>query len=206
MTGGLVALVVVVGVALLLRARGVREKRSRGMLTKPAARPRLEQAQEKRGAGRDRLVLAVTSDGFAFVPDHHVVRVLPPPEEGEEWKVGAKLKAALETVAMGQGWSPGDIRGVRVVRGEFEEGPWRLEALGRDGEYMQYGFETPEEARAAKELLERLGIVELGHDEEGRPMPPSAEQFAEGRRIYLETAAQLELPDDEAGERQEGRP
>jgi len=47
--------------------------------------------------------------------------------------------------------------------------------------------------------------VQLGEDEDGRRMPPSAEQFAEARRIYLETAAQLELPDEE-GERQEGKP
>ena len=28
-------------------------------------------------------------------------------------------------------------------------------------------------------------------------MPPSSEQFAEARRVYLETEAALELPDDE---------
>jgi hypothetical protein len=119
-------------------------------------------------------VVAVTSDGRAFVPDHHVVRVLPPAEEGEEWKVGARLKAALETVAIGAGWSPGDFRGARVVRGEYEEGPWLLEALGRDGEYITFSVrELQDAANAAKDLFERLDIVELGEDEDGRPMPPS---------------------------------
>jgi hypothetical protein len=153
----------------------------------------------------DRLVVAVTSDGRAFVPDHHVVRVLPPAEEGEDWKVGSRLRAALETVAIGAGWSPGDFRGARVVRGEYEEGPWMLEALGRDGEYITFPFETSDAANAAKDLFERLDIVELGEDEDGRPMPPSAEHFAEARRINLETAAQLELPDEES-ESREGTP
>jgi hypothetical protein len=120
--------------------------------------------------------------------------------------VGARLKAALETVAIGAGWSPGDFRGARVVRGEYEDGPWLLEALGRDGEYITFSFESSEAANAAKDLFERLDIVELGEDEDGRPMPPSAEHFAEARRIYLETAAQLELPDESDAERREGPP
>src|SRR5262249_31407470 len=153
----------------------------------------------------DRLVVAVTSDGRAFVPDLHVVRVLPPPDEGEEWKVGVRLKAALDALATSSGWHPGDMHGARVVRGDFDEGPWLLETLGRDGEYITFPFESADAANAAGDLFERLDIVQLGEDEDGRPMPPSAEQFAEARRIYLETAAQLELPDEE-GERQEGKP
>jgi hypothetical protein len=210
MIGGLVAVAAVVVVALALRAMGGGEKTAGGapaMPPPPAPEPEPEEPLDEDGDGEDdRLVVAVTSDGRAIVPDHHVVRVLAPPEEGEEWKVGARLQAALETVAIGAGWSPGDFRGARVVRGEYEEGPWLLEALGRDGEYITFPFETSEAAKAAKDLLERLGIVELGEDEDGRPMPPSAEHFAEARRIYLETAAQLDLPDEESGERQEGTP
>jgi hypothetical protein len=37
-------------------------------------------------------------------------------------------------------------------------------------------------------------------------MPPSAEHFAEARRIYLETAAQLDLPDESDTEQREGAP
>jgi hypothetical protein len=211
LVGGLVAVVAVIVVALLMRAMGGGEKTEGVMPTSPrppAPEPRDqdELSDEDDERADDRLVVAVTSDGHAFVPDHHVVRVLAPPAEGEEWKVGARLKAALETLAVGSGWSPGDLRGARVVRGDFDEGPWLLETLGRDGEYITFPFETNDAASAAKALFERFDIVKLGEDEDGRPMPPSAEQFAEARRIYLETASQLELPDEESGQPQEGAP
>jgi len=208
--GGLVAVAVVIVVGLVMRSMSGGDKAGGVTPSMPPAPPAPEPERDDRGDGEsdgedDRLVVAVTSDGRAIVPDHHVVRVLPPTEEGEEWKVGARLQVALETVAIGAGWSPGDFRGARVVRGEYEEGPWLVEALGRDGEYITFPFETSDAANAAKDLFERLDIVELGEDEDGRPMPPSAEHFAEARRIYLETAAQLELPDEES-ERREGTP
>ena len=211
LVGGVIAVGAVIVVALALRAMGGGEKSVGSVPSMPPAPPApepepVEVSGEDENGEDDRLVVAVTSDGRAFVPDHHVVRVLPPAEEGEEWKVGSRLKAALETVAIGAGWSPGDFRGARVVRGEFEEGPWLLEALGRDGEYITFPFETADAANAAKGLFERLDIVELGEDEDGRPMPPSAEHFAEARRIYLETAAQLDLPDESDTERSEGTP
>ena len=208
--GGLVAVAVVIVVGLVMRSMSGGDKAGGVTPSMPPAPPAPEPERDDRGDGEsdgedDRLVVAVTSDGRAIVPDHHVVRVLPPTEEGEEWKVGARLQVALETVAIGAGWSPGDFRGARVVRGEYEEGPWLVEALGRDGEYITFPFETADAANAAKGLFERFDIVELGEDEDGRPMPPSAEHFAEARRIYLETAAQLELPDEET-ERREGTP
>jgi hypothetical protein len=212
MIGGVIAVGAVIVVALALRAMGGGGKSSGSVPSMPPAPPAPEPEpasasdDEDEASEDDRLVVAVTSDGRAFVPDHHVVRVLPPAEEGEEWKVGSRLKAALETVAIGAGWSPGDFRGARVVRGEFEEGPWLLEALGRDGEYITFPFETADAANAAKGLFERFDIVELGEDGDGRPMPPSAEHFAEARRIYLETAAQLDLPDESDAERSEGTP
>ena len=208
--GGLVAVAVVIVVGLVMRSMSGGDKAGGVTPSMPPAPPAPEPERDDRGDGEsdgedDRLVVAVTSDGRAIVPDHHVVRVLPPTEECEEWKVGARLQVALETVAIGAGWSPGDFRGARVVRGEYEEGPWLVEALGRDGEYITFPFESADAANAAKDLFERLDIVELGEDEDGRPMPPSAEHFAEARRIYLETAAQLELPDEET-ERREGTP
>jgi hypothetical protein len=212
MVGGVVAVGAVIVVALLLRNMGGGEKTTGTVPAMPAPPPPPPGPgpegldDEDAEGGDDRLVVAVTSDGRAIVPDHHVVRVLAPPEEGEEWKVGARLRAALETVAIGSGFSPGDLRGARVVRGSMDEGAWVMEALGRDGEYITFDFETADAANAAKELFERLGVVVLGHDEDDRPMPPSAEQFAEARRIYLETAAQLELPDEEDSERREGTP
>ncbi len=144
------------------------------------------------------LVIAVTSDGAALVPDRYVVRLVPPEEEGEAWKVGAGMKAAnlRGEQALAMTWQAGEFTGARVVRGAADEGPWRLELLGREGEYITFFFETPEAAEAAKRLFEKQDIVQLGEDEDGRPMPPSPEQFVEARRIYLETEAALELPDD----------
>jgi hypothetical protein len=216
MIGGMVAVAAVIVVGLLLRGMSSGKGAEGGVPAMPPPPPQPEPERSSRDADErsddegdgidERLVVAVSSDGRAFVPDLHVVRVLPPPEEGDEWKVGSRLKAALEAFDTRSSLHPGDLHGVRVVRGEFDEGPWLLEALGRDGEYLTFPFETSEAANAAKVLFERLDIVKLGEDEDGRPMPPSAEQFAEARRIYLETAAQLELPDEEDSERHEGTP
>lgn len=204
---GLIAVGAVVVVALLLRSVGA----SRSDVTsvpvappppEPPADPAPENADEIVDADDDgvddRLVVAVASDGSAFVPDRHVVRILPPEEEGEEWKVGAGIKSSRLRAAwaLSMTWHAGELRGVQVVR-SGADAPWRLEALGRDGEYISFEFETAEAAEAAKGLFEHQGIVELGEDEDGHPMPPSREQFAEARRISQETEAALGLPDDE---------
>jgi hypothetical protein len=210
--GGLIAVGAVVVVALLLRNLGA----PRGDVTQvPAAPPppeppeplvdtRAGLADEFVDADDDgvddRLVVAVAGDGSAFVPDRHVVRVLPPEEEGEEWKVGAGIKSSrlrAERALSSMTWHAGDMRGVRVVRGGADEWPWRLEALGRDGDYISFDFETSDAADAARELFQRQGVVELGRDEDGHPAPPSAEQFDEARRISRETEAELGLQDDE---------
>ena len=142
-------------------------------------------------------VVAVTSDGEAFVGYQHMVLLVPPEDEGEAWKVGAGLRATnlRGASALSASWQAGELTGVRVVQGGADEGPWRFEALGRDGEYLPYPFETREGAEAAKQLFERMRIVRLGEDEDGRPMPPSAEQFAEARRVFLETMAELDAED-----------
>lgn len=145
-------------------------------------------------------IVAVTSDGEALVPHLRAVRLMPAEDEGEEWKVGAGIRSASRRgeLALGRSLHVADFTGARVTQGGDEgEGPWRLEALGRDGEYITFSFETRDGAEAAKQLFERMDIVQLGEDEDGRPMPPSAEQFAEARRINLQTAAELGLPDDE---------
>jgi|SRR5580765_407455 len=209
--GGLIAVGAVAVVALLLRNFGA----SRGDVTSvPVAPPPPEPPEplaDAQGSTAnelvdadddgvdDRLVVAVAADGSAFVPDRHVVRILPPEEEGEEWKVGAGIKSARLRAerALSMSWNAGEIRGVRVVRGGADEGPWRLEALGRDGEYISFDFETADAAEAAKGLFEHQGIVELGEDEDGHPVPPSAEQFDEARRISRETEAELGRMDDE---------
>lgn len=145
-------------------------------------------------------VVAVTSDGCAFLPDRHAVRLLPPDEEGEAWKAGQhSARHARGQRALDMSWHAGDFTGARVQRGGGEE-PWRLEGLGRDGEYTVFGFETEDAARAALKLFESRGVVRLGEDEDGNPMPPSPEQFDEARRIYEETEQALAMesgPEDE---------
>jgi hypothetical protein len=142
-------------------------------------------------------VVAVTSDGYALVPDAHAVRLVPPHEEGEAWKAGEKGRNRRGEQALTMSWHNGDFTGARVVRGAADEGPWRFEAMGRDGEYTAFVFETHEGADAALAAFVSRGVVRHGRDEDGNPVPPSAEQFEEARRIYLETEAALGMDDEE---------
>ena len=135
-------------------------------------------------------VVAVTSDGSALLPDRHAVRLVPPHEEGEAWKAGASARNKRGDAAIAMSWHAADFTGARVSRGDGEE-PWRLEALGREGEYTVFAFESKEAAEAAHGLFESRGVIRVGNSEDGDPMPPSAEQFAEARRIYEETERAL---------------
>lgn len=148
--------------------------------------------------------VAVTSDGYSFLPDLHAVRVMPPADEDDEpWSAkrseaqGGGHRRGGQAIALSL--HPGDLTGVRVVRGGAdEEGAWRLETLGRDGEYLPWGFETREGADAAMTVLESRGIVALGRDDEDRPVPPSREQWQEARRLWEQTQAELAMDDDDA--------
>lgn len=142
-------------------------------------------------------VVAVTSDGFALVPDAFAVRLVPPHDEGEAWKSGSTVRNRRGERALEMSWHAGDFTGARVVRGAADEGPWRFEAMGRDGEYTAFVFETKEGADAALELFRSRKVVSHFRDEDGREIPPSAEQFGEARRVYLETEAALEQGEDE---------
>jgi hypothetical protein len=146
-------------------------------------------------------VVAVTSDGSALLPDRHAVRLVPPHDEGEAWKAGETARNKRGDAAIAMSWHAGDFTGVRVARGGEDE-PWRLEALGRGGEYTVFGFETREAAEAARSLFESRDVIRVGQDEDGNPMPPSAEQFAEARRVYEETEQAVAMehdPDEEQG-------
>lgn len=137
-------------------------------------------------------VVAVTSDGSALLPDRHAVRLVPPHDEGEAWKAGATARNKRGDAAIAMSWHAADFTGARVSRGDGEE-PWRLEALGREGEYTVFAFESKEAAEAAHSLFESRGVIRVGQNEDGDPMPPSAEQFAEARRIYEETERALAI-------------
>lgn len=206
LVGGLGAVGAVVLIALLLRSANKPEQ-SRGsiaiedLLSEGATPP---PGREDAGGDDDfdeddddeGDVVAVTADNYAVVPRKHAVSLLPPDESGEGWKPGASH--ARGERAIGMSWHAGDLTGVRVVRGAADEGPWRFEGLGRDGEYMALVFETREGADAALAVFQSVGVVRVGEDDDGNPAPPSAEQFEEARRIYLETEAAL--GDDEPRE------
>jgi len=198
MLGGLVAIGAVIVVALLLRGRGSADPMGTPPTRAPEPPPLPEPEETDASAESDAQddddhVVAVTSDGSALVPHGHVVRLLPPPDPGEEWKEGAGIKSATLRAerAFGMTWSAGDLRGAQIVRGGEGEGAWVLEALGRDGDLLPLDFETRDAAEAAHRLFTDHGIIELGEDEDGRPAPPSREQFAEARRRYNETIAEL---------------
>jgi hypothetical protein len=70
------------------------------------------------------------------------------------------------------------------VAGEYA---WRLETLGRDGDFGFFPFATRAGAEAALELLEHYDIIRRPVDEDGDPIPPSAEDFEEARSRYEET-------------------
>jgi hypothetical protein len=127
---------------------------------------------DEEGAG------AITVDGLAFIPDEHGVNLVPTPDP---------LEPAPGKVIPVEYLRPGDFTGARVVRGNLSRDPWRLELLGREGEYVTYGFEVEEAARIALDLLEQRSVMRLVRDDEGRPFKPSNEQFEEARRRHDET-------------------
>jgi hypothetical protein len=201
--GGLFAVIFVIVIAMLMRSSRSSDEPSAPRSPEPPqfddAPPEPEAVDgDSEGAG-GQLVVAVTSDGHALIPDRHVVRLLPPEETGEEWKVGAGIRSSTLRAerAFGMTWSSGDLRGARIVRGGAEEGAWVLETLGRDGEFIPFDFETREAAEAAQHLFESHGVVQLGEDEDGNRVPPSSEQFEEARRLYAEGVAELEVDDGE---------
>jgi hypothetical protein len=214
LTGGLVAVAVVVVLGVLMRmgrkddattpARPAEDRVSEGAMPAverddgeeltPEEEAMLAELSE---SFSDDEVAAVTSDNYAFVPDRHAVRLVPPDESGEEWKRGSSATDHRGAQALTMSWHAGDLTGARVVRGGADEGPWRLEALGRDGDYIAFSFETEDGARTALEVLESRRIISLRENEDGERMAPQADQFEEARRVFLETEAELNMPDDD---------
>lgn len=158
-------------------------------------------------------VVAITSDGWAFVPDGGEVQLIPPASHDEDLAL-RPADAAFDVDRLGSQGGPfprtqrpvsswkvgehidhGDLAGVRVKRGAPDFDPWRLEAIGRDGDYRAWFFETEEAARAALELLER--VVRPPRDEYGEADPPGPEDFDAARRLDEETEQALDHHDDE---------
>ena len=133
---------------------------------------------------------AVTVDGLAFIGEEHGVSLVPTPDP---------LAPAPGPIVPVEFLRPGDLTAARVVRGAPSVDPWRLELLGRDGEYMSYGFEVEEAARAALDLLEERSVISHGRSDDDRPVAPSAEQFEEAKRRHDETIRLLALGDEGEG-------
>lgn len=162
-----------------------------------------EAADDDRGEEEE---LAVTSEGDVLIPDGHSVRVMPlgdPEEMGahqEDIESGLLSLSREDWLALlarrgkpGQALQAGDLTAARIGRGAAGVVPWRLETLGRDGEYILFPFETEDGARAALALLERYKVVRRPLDDDGRPIPASPEDFEEARRRYDETVRELAI-------------
>ena len=137
-------------------------------------------------------IAAMTSDGLAFIGEDHAVRVVPVRAEG-----GIAAEPNAYAPSVGELLRAGDFTAARVVRGAPDHDPWRLELLGREGEFLPFAFETEDAARTAMELLEAREVVRFETDEHDRPIRPSAEQFEEARRRYDETERELANLGDE---------
>ena len=206
-------LLVVVGVALaawLLRRFSGDDGIDREMLSgragepgragAPAAAPEDEaenEVEDEDADGADQIA-AITSDGLMFIPFEQGVQLLVPASREE-----LALELATQAVSRGRVagmLSCGDLGAARVVRGAPGVDPWRLEALGRDREYLAWSFETEEAARAALDLRERI-VVRAPMGADGEPLAASAAEFAQARQIHDETEQELAMmPDAEEPE------
>jgi len=160
--------------------------------------------------------VAITSDGWAFVPDGDEVQLIPPVDHEDEApyrepaspsglpagppiaQEGAMIPLAARRSHAhrpGEHLDSGDLVGARVRRGAPDFDPWRLEAIGRDGEYRAWFFETKDAADTALDLLEAR-IVRVPRDEDGEPRPVSDTDYEEARRRDEETERALDQPDE----------
>jgi hypothetical protein len=153
-------------------------------------------------------ILFVTSNGELFLPVRAGVRVL---QLGEAFSAVTSGLVSWDDVRRqvlgrrheggglpGIGLDVGDFTAGRVTRGAPDVDPWRLELLGRDGEYQPYAFETEDAARGALEVIERRGVIRRPADDEGKPVPVPPGEFEEARRRFEDTLEELAtMPDVE---------
>jgi hypothetical protein len=146
-------------------------------------------------------IVAVTSDGWALVPDSRGIALVPHATAGaHDFDDAPRGTVEKEIAAATPGqhtlrFDTGDAVGARVRRGAPDFDPWRLEVLGRHGEFRAWFFETEEAARAALDLFERR-IVRAPRDEFGDPAPPAPEDFDAARRMDEETEHSFDDPDE----------
>ncbi len=211
------AAVVMAVVAMLMRRGTVSEPVGTGATRRETGHDALEEAadaasddadeDDDEAPGPDEM-LFVTSNGEVLLPGSVGVRMLPLGEAHTAVLGGMvpweQLRAEVLSVKRraeggglpGYGLDAGDFSAGRVVRGAPDVDPWRLELLGRDGEYRPLAFETEESARGALALLERRGVIQRPHDDDGSPIPVPAEQFEAARHAFEDTLEELaNMPD-----------
>jgi hypothetical protein len=171
---------------------------ARGRAGAPFAEPGPEAEPEDDAAEDSDEVAAITSDGWMFIPFEKGVELLvpaTPDQQAQEQATGAVARGRVAGML-----SCGDLEAARVVRGAPGVDPWRLEALGRDREYLAWSFETEEAARAALDLLDRI-VVRAPMGEGGEPRLAGAADFDEARRVHEQTEQELAMmPDAEEPE------
>ena len=163
-------------------------------------------------------IVAITSDGWAFVPDGHAVQMIPPDSGEEELELrseyasgrsrdagseiqlgGSPMRPSTHRAAgsykPGERINAGDLIGARVKRGAPDLDPWRLEAVGRDQDYRAWFFETEEAARAALALLERRVVRPL-KDEYGDTRLLTPADFDAARQLDEETERALDAGEE----------
>src|SRR6185503_10933861 len=205
----LIAVLAVAGIALLLRVEWAVRRREAA-----ATRELLSAALENVGPLAAEFVetsaddlMAIEADGHVWLSDRHAVhrfslfgpdaifadepRVVPGSLSRREF-----FQRRPELNGGRAPWMPstlghGDYTGARVVPGEVGVDPWRLEALGPDGEYVSYVFDSPEDARAALRLLETCGVVRRPQEPDGTPIPVSFGDFEEARLRWERKLDQL---------------
>jgi hypothetical protein len=210
-------LLVVGGAALLaFLMRGFGKKEEAGERTGGTASPAYAPDEEFEGPIGE--IVALTSDGLAFIPDRDLIRLVPSGEDEPDVpaSLGSEMvpssdrpgrhggpvhpRSGRAMARMGEQLVPGDLVAARVRRGAPDHDPWRLEALGRDREYRVWRFETEEAAHAAMALLDGR-IVRAPRDRDGELVSIGDVEFEEARRIEEETEAELAQfdPEGEAG-------
>jgi len=187
--GMLMAIVAVAAVALL----GVLMRRTGGSAAPESASgpPEPEPGMEDDPEDRPAEAVAVTSDGLSFMPlgDRDRVRLVPVPARREMEQVVPGTPAEQLT--------RGDLVAARVKRGAPDHDPWRVEGIGRDGEYRAWRFETEDAAAVALTLLASR-IVRMPRDEDGNEVTMGERDYAEARRRDEEIEAELaSMPDVE---------
>ena len=176
LTIGLVALIAIVG--FMMRGRNRDEEASEAGVSDVDRMLAEVSGADPKTAGE---LAAITSDGWTFVPVRSGIDLVPPPNSDLP-----QPRSRLDA---------GDAVGARVRRGAPDFDPWRLEMVGRDGNYDAWFFETEEAARAALDLLQRR-IVRVPLDEDGEPQPVRDLDFDEARRRDEETEHALEGEDE----------